>query len=74
MIKNDTWKLVDPPLGTKLIGCKWVYKYKVDGSLDKHKARRVAKGFTQKEGVDYEDTFVPTVKWTIIRTLFALAT
>eukprot|EP00253_Pinus_taeda_P036184 PITA_36184 len=45
LIKNDTWKLVDPPLGTKPIGCKWVYKskYKADGSLDKHKARLVAK-------------------------------
>eukprot|EP00253_Pinus_taeda_P008770 PITA_08770 len=46
LIKNDTWKLFDPPLGTKPIGYKWVYKnkYKVDGSLDKHKARLVAKG------------------------------
>eukprot|EP00253_Pinus_taeda_P011236 PITA_11236 len=47
LIKNDTWKLVDPPFGTKPIGCKWVYKnkYKADGSLGKHKARLVAKGF-----------------------------
>jgi hypothetical protein len=47
LIKNGTWKLVDPPLGTKPIGCKWVYKnkYKVDGSLDKHKAMLVAKCF-----------------------------
>eukprot|EP00253_Pinus_taeda_P014815 PITA_14815 len=46
LIKNDTWKLVDPPLGTKPIGCKWVYKnkYKANGTLDKHKARLVAKG------------------------------
>eukprot|EP00253_Pinus_taeda_P007861 PITA_07861 len=46
LIKNGTWKLVDPSLGTKPIGCKWVYKnkYKADGSLDKHKARLVAKG------------------------------
>eukprot|EP00253_Pinus_taeda_P028913 PITA_28913 len=75
LIKNGTWKLVDPPLGTKPIGCKWVYKnkYKVDGSLDKHKARLVAKGFAQKEGVDYEETFAPTTKWATIRTLFALA-
>eukprot|EP00253_Pinus_taeda_P024911 PITA_24911 len=45
LIKNDTWKLVEPPLRTKPIGCKWAYKnkYKVDGSLDKHKARIVAK-------------------------------
>ena len=75
MIKNGTWKLVDPPLGTKPIGCKWVYKnkYKADGSLDKHKTRLVAKGFAQKEGVDYEETFAPTAKWATIRTLFALA-
>eukprot|EP00253_Pinus_taeda_P001630 PITA_01630 len=45
LIKNGTWKLVDPPFGTKPIGCKWVYKnkYKADGSFDKHKARLVAK-------------------------------
>eukprot|EP00253_Pinus_taeda_P034659 PITA_34659 len=50
LIKNDTWKLVDPPFGTKPIGCKCVYKnkYKADGSLDKHKARLVAKGFDVK--------------------------
>eukprot|EP00253_Pinus_taeda_P025089 PITA_25089 len=46
LIKNGAWKLVDPPLGTKPIGYKWVYKnkYKADGSLDKHKARFVVKG------------------------------
>lgn len=75
LIKKGTWKLVDPPFGTKPIGCKWVYKnkYKADGSLDKHKARLVAKSFAQKEGVDYEETFAPTAKWATIRTLFALA-
>ena len=47
LIKNGTWNMFDPQLGTKPISCKWVYKnkYKVDGSLDKHKARLVAKGF-----------------------------
>ena len=47
LIKNGTLKLVDPPLGTKPIDYKWVFKnkYKADGSLDKHKARFVAKGF-----------------------------
>ena len=75
LINNGTWKLVDPPLGTKPIGYKWVYKnkYKVDGSLDKHKARLVEKVFAQKEGVNYEETFSPIAKWATIRTLFALA-
>eukprot|EP00253_Pinus_taeda_P031043 PITA_31043 len=47
LIKNGTWKLVDPPLGTKPIGYKWVYKnkYKADGSVDKRKARLMAEGF-----------------------------
>ena len=61
-------------MGTKPIGCKWVFKnkYKVDVSLEKHKARLVEKGFAQKEGVDYEETFVPATNWATIRTLFAL--
>eukprot|EP00253_Pinus_taeda_P016152 PITA_16152 len=54
LIKNGTWTLVDPPLGTKPIGCKCLYKakYNADGSLEKHKARLVTKGFAQKEGVN----------------------
>eukprot|EP00253_Pinus_taeda_P018152 PITA_18152 len=74
LMKNGTWKLVDPPLGTKPISCKWVYKntYKANDSFDKHKARLVAKGFAQKEGVDYDEIFSPTAKWATIRTLFAL--
>jgi hypothetical protein len=46
LIKNGTWKLVDPQFGAKLICCMWVYKkkYKSNGSLDKHKVRLVLKG------------------------------
>ena len=74
LINNVTWKMANPPLGTKPIGCKWFYKnkYKVDGSLYKHKARIVEKGFAQKEGVDYEENFSSTAKWATIQTLFAL--
>eukprot|EP00253_Pinus_taeda_P036646 PITA_36646 len=74
LIMNGNWKLVDPTLRTKPIGCKWVYKnkYKANGSLDKHKDRLVEKGFAQKEGVDYEETFCTTTKWATIRALFSL--
>jgi len=66
--------MVDPPFGIKLIGYKWVYKkkYKLDGSLDMHKARLMKKGFAWKEGVNYAKTFSPITKWATIQTLFAL--
>jgi hypothetical protein len=66
--------LADPPFRTKPIDCKWVFKnkYRLDGSLDKYKARFVEKVFAQKEGVDYEDTFSPTLKWATIYTLFSM--
>jgi hypothetical protein len=59
LMKNKTWHLVPPRKGTNVIDCKWVLKvkYKADGSLDKYKGRLVAKGFKQRYGIDYEDTF-----------------
>ena len=74
LIKNGTWKLVNPPNGTKPIGCMWVYKnkYKSDGPLDKHKSRLVVKGYPQKEGIDYEETFFHTTKWATIHTFLSM--
>ena len=56
---NLVWELVDLLEGFKPIGCKWIYKRKrgADGKVETFKARLVKKGFTQKEGEDYEDTF-----------------
>jgi hypothetical protein len=75
VIKNQTWKIVECPKDVKPIGCKWVYriKYKENGEIDKYKARLVTKGFAQKEGIDYEETFAPTAKWNTIRVVLALA-
>ncbi len=66
--KNHTWFLVDLPPDNKLIIMKWVYKIKpnLDGKPDKLKVRLVACGFEQKEGIDYEETFAPIVKWNTI--------
>eukprot|EP00253_Pinus_taeda_P004464 PITA_04464 len=72
---NQTWTLSDLLVGKKPINCKWVYKvkYKTDGTLDKYKARLVARGFSQKEGIDYEETFAPTAKMSTIQLVLALA-
>jgi hypothetical protein len=59
MSSNDVWDLVEIPKGAKIVGCKWVYKIKCDsrGNIEKYKARLMAKGYTQIEGVDYNETF-----------------
>ena len=56
---NQVWELVDLPEGVKPIGCKWIYKKKrgTYGRVKTFKIRLVAKGYTQKEGIDYEETF-----------------
>jgi hypothetical protein len=58
---NGTWQINDCPNGCKPIGCKWIFKRKLrpDGTIEKYKAKLVAKGFTQKEGDDFFDTYSP---------------
>lgn len=57
--QNDTWDVCELPKGKKMVSSKWVYKIKCksDGSVERYKAILVVKGFTQKYGVDFEDTF-----------------
>jgi hypothetical protein len=58
-----------------VVSSKWPFKIKhvADGSIEKYKARFVARGFSQKEGIDYEETFAPVSRYTSIRTIIALA-
>jgi hypothetical protein len=72
---NKTWHLVPPRKGVNIINCKWVYKIKrkPDGTVDRHKARLVAKRFKQRYVVDYEDTFSPVVKPATIRLVLSFA-
>ncbi|KAL6334508.1 hypothetical protein AAG906_016061 [Vitis piasezkii] len=64
--RNQTWELVPKPRDVEPISCKWVYKIKrrTDGSIERHKARLVARGFSQQYGLDYDETFSPVAKLT----------
>ena len=58
---SGTWELVELPLHARPIGLKWVYKTKKDaaGVITKHKAQLVAKGYVQRQGVDFDEVFAP---------------
>ncbi|CAI7912037.1 unnamed protein product [Closterium sp. NIES-54] len=76
LIENGTWELVELPEGRRPISRKWVFKVKsgADGALERFKSRLVAKGFQQKEKVDFREIFAPVVKPVTLRTVLAGAT
>jgi hypothetical protein len=73
--KNGTWELTPRPKDKNVIGVKWVYRTKLnpDGSIHKHKARLVVKGYSQMAGIDYGDTFAPVARHETIRLIVALS-
>ena len=73
--RNNTWDLVDLPAGKNVIGVKWVYKTKLNekGEIDKHKARLVARGFSQQPGIDYGETFAPVSRLDTVRFVLVIA-
>lgn len=75
IIKNDVWDVVPRPKEKSVVSSKWLFKIKhaIDGSIEKYKTRFVARGFYQKEGIDYEETFAPIAHNTSIRTIIAIA-
>jgi RecG-like helicase len=69
--RNQVWELVDPPPGRKPIGTKWIWKNKEGEKVEvvRKKSRLVAQGFSQEEGIDYEETFAPVALLEVIRIL-----
>ena len=74
-MRNDVWEVVPRPVKKSVVTSRWLYKtkYAADGNIEKHKARFVARGFFQVEGVDYDETFAPIARYTSIRSIISIA-
>jgi hypothetical protein len=72
---NDVWEVVLRLVGKSVVTSRWLYKtkYVADGCIEKHKARFVARGFSQIEGVYYDETFAPVARYTSIKNIIAIA-
>ena len=75
IVKNNAWEIVPRPVDKSVVGLRWIYKVKqtANGSVEKCKARFVARGFSQIEGIDYEETFAPVAQYSSIRTILTLS-
>lgn len=75
LVDNNTWEVVELPNDRKAIKNKWVFAKKLNaaGSTVKFKARLCAKGFSQREGIDYTETFAPVARYTSLRYILAVA-
>ena len=75
IFKNTAWEIVPRPVEKSVVGLRWIYKVKqaFDGSVEKYKAIFVARGFSQIEGIDYDETFVPITSYSSIRTILVLS-
>jgi hypothetical protein len=75
LLMNHTWDLVPRPPQSNVVSGKWVFKhkFKADGTLERYKARWVLRGFTQRPGIDFDETFSPVVKPATVRTVLSLA-
>ncbi|GJR84646.1 hypothetical protein Tco_0424741 [Tanacetum coccineum] len=73
-IANDVWELVPQPKNMTVIGTKWVFRNKLDenGIVSRNKARLVAQGYNQQEGIDYDETYAPVARLESIRILLAM--
>ena len=75
LLKNKTWTLVNRPEDRKVIGCKWIFRIKLNekGEVDRYKARLVAKGYEQIYGLDFLEVFAPVLKHVSLRIILCYA-
>ena len=74
-MSNRTWELVPRPSNANIVSGKWLFrhKFRADGTLERYKARWVVRGFSQRPGVDFSETFSPVVKSATVRAILAIA-
>ncbi|CAN6193737.1 unnamed protein product [Urochloa humidicola] len=75
LLKNGTWDLVPRPPRANIVTGKWIFKHKfqADDTLERYKTRWVLRGFTQRPGIDFDETFSPVIKPATVRTVLSLA-
>eukprot|EP00253_Pinus_taeda_P023341 PITA_23341 len=75
IVRNSVWDVVPRSENKSVVSSRWLYKVKqaFDGSVEKHKARFVTRGFSQVEGIDYDETFAPVARYSFIRLMLALS-
>jgi hypothetical protein len=75
IVKNSAWEIVPRLVDKSVVGSRWIYKVKqaADGSVEKYKARFVARGFSQIKGMNYDETFAPIARYSSIRYIFAIS-
>jgi hypothetical protein len=75
IMKIKVWEIVPRSKNKDVVSSRWLFKIKhvADGSIEKYKARFVTHGFSQKEGIDYEETFTHVARYTSIKTIISLA-
>jgi hypothetical protein len=74
IMKNDVWDIMPRPKEKSIMNSRWLYKIKhaIDGNIENFKARFVARRISQREGLDYEETFAPFARYTSIRAVISL--
>ena len=75
IVRNSAWEIVPRPVGKSVVGSQWIYKVKqaTDGSVEKYKEIFVAQGFSQIDGIDYEEIFATVAGYSYIRTILTLS-